>query len=354
VAETMQAAVFRGDGRLELEERPVPKIEGADDVILDVGAVGICGTDLHILNVPPQHPGRVGIVMGHEFAGTVVAAGEAVSCVKPGDHVIVDQNAPCGACEMCRRGLPNACIPLSETPDFRGMMNTYGIFQDGALAKYVRVKGRNVIPIADSVPMWQASMAEPLACCINGSNKAKVQPGESAVVVGAGPIGLLYVSLLKASGAGKLIAVEPSRRRQQAALACGATMIVDPTKDDIRERVLAETNGRGADVVVEAVGPMIDTCIQIAGPGARLIQFGHDESAWVKVPPARIVYKELQIFGVFLAKFTFESAKDLLEQGSLPLNQIVSHRLPLSRVHEGIELLRTGEAIKVIIHPGEC
>ncbi len=349
----MLAAIFKGEGRLELERRPVPQVSFPDDVILEVGATGICGTDLHILNVPPQHPGRPGIIMGHEFSGRVAAAGEAVKSVAIGDHVIVDQNAPCGACETCRSGLPNACIPLSQTPDFPGMMNTYGIFQDGALAKYVRVKERNVIPISESVPMWQTALAEPLACCLNGTNKAKLQPGESAVVLGAGPIGLLYISLLKAAGAGRLIAVEPSSYRRQAALDCGATTVIDPGSEDIKQRVLDATRGRGADVVVEAVGPMIDTCIQIAGSGARVIQFGHDESAWVSIPPARIVYKELQIYGVFLAKFTFEPAKQLLEQGTLPLETIVSHRLPLERVHEGINMLRAGTAIKVIVHPGE-
>jgi (R,R)-butanediol dehydrogenase/meso-butanediol dehydrogenase/diacetyl reductase len=350
--QTMQAAIFRGEGRLEFEEKPVPQIEHDNDVLIEVGAVGICGTDIHILNLPPQHPARLGITMGHEFAGRVAAVGRSVTSVKPGDHVMVDQNAPCGACEMCRRGFPNACVPLYETPDFWGMANTYGIFQDGALAKYARVKDINVIPISGDVPMWQLAMAEPIACVINGCRKVKLEPGESAVVLGAGPIGLLYISLLKAAGATDLIAVEPSPRRQRAALACGATLVVDPTKEDIKERVLAATQ-RGANVVVEAVGPMIDTAIQIAGPGGRIVQFGHDESAWVKVPPARIVYKELQIYGVFLAKFTFEPAKDLLEQHILPLDEIVTHRLPLEKVHQGIDLVRRGEAIKVVVHPND-
>ena len=98
---------------------------------------------------------------------------------------------------------------------------------------------------------------------------------------------------------------------------------------------------------------MIDTCIQITGPGGRIVQFGHDESAWVRIPPASIVRKELQIFGTFLAKFTFEPAKDLLEQKTLSLDKIVTHRLPLQKVHEGIDLLRSGEAIKVIVRPND-
>jgi threonine dehydrogenase-like Zn-dependent dehydrogenase len=349
----MRAAVFQGQGRLDFENRPVPHIHDDDDVVLEVGGVGICGTDLHILDVPPHYPARVGVVLGHEFAGRVVAVGRRVTGVKPGDHVVVDENAPCGACEMCRRGMPNACVPLYETPEAPGVANSYGIFKDGGLAKYVLIKERNVVPISKSVPMWQAAVAEPLACVINGCNKANLRPGESAVVLGAGPIGLLFISMLKASGAAPLIAVEPSASRRQAAVACGATAVIDSRAEDVKQRIAAETGGRGAQVVIEAVGPLIDLCVEIAGPGGRIVQIGYDESAWVKVPPARIVYRELQIFGTVLAKFTFEPARCLLENGALPLDKIVTHRLPLESVHEGIDLLRRGEAIKVVVHPSE-
>ena len=117
MSDTMLAAVFKGEGRLEVEQRPVPKIQRDDDVILQVGAVGLCGSDLHIIDRPQGHPAKPGVIMGHEFAGRVVAVGEGVEGLNPGDHVAVDPNPGCGRCKMCRRGFPNACIPLFTNPE---------------------------------------------------------------------------------------------------------------------------------------------------------------------------------------------------------------------------------------------
>ncbi|NLE74107.1 MAG: alcohol dehydrogenase catalytic domain-containing protein [Actinobacteria bacterium] len=356
MVDTMKAAVFQGEGRLEFEERPIPQIERADHVIVEVGAVGICGTDLHALKVPPGTLSRIptGVIMGHEIAGRVAEVGEDVLSVKPGDHVLVDQNAPCGMCEMCRRGRPNYCISIRNVPGFPGAPNTYGLFQDGGLAKYVRVRELNVIRIDRSVPIWQAAVAEPIGVGLHGLRKVNVRVGETAVVLGAGPIGLVVTALLKRSGVGQLIVVEPLELRRQAALACGATAVINPKEADTVERVLAETNGTGADIVAEAVGWTLDTCIQVASNGARIILYGESElDDVIPIAPTLIGIKELEIYGVFLAPFVFESARSILESGTLPLDQIVSHRLPLEKVHEGLDALRDGRALKVVIHPNE-
>jgi threonine dehydrogenase-like Zn-dependent dehydrogenase len=352
--ETMLAAVFKGNGRLELEQRPVPTIQNDDDVILEVGAVGVCGSDLHILAVPSEHPAKPGVILGHEFAGRVFQVGKAVKDLKPGDHVAVDQNPPCGKCEMCRQGLPNYCIPLFSNPEPpKGWPYTPGQWWDGAMAKYVRIPSYYAYPLGKHVPMWQAAVLEPIGCVVNGMKKVNFRPGETAVVLGAGPAGLVYTSLLKTSGASKIIVSEPAALRRQAAVTCGAHVVVDPTKEDLRERVMAETNGQGADVVIDAVGRTFALALDVAANFGRVVVFGIDSRARAEVAPVTITSKELQIFGVWLMKYTMPDAIRLLEAGLLPMDKIVTHRLPLEQVLEGIELARSGKGIKVIIEPNQ-
>jgi len=344
------AAVFEGNGKLVLKERPLPRIVKPTDVLLEVQGVGICGTDLHILQVPPAHPATVGATLGHEFTGVVVEAGPAVTEVRPGDRVLVDPHPGCGVCTECRSGHPDRCGPLYASAGAPGHCNTIGIFMDGAMTSHVVVPAHALYKIDASVPPHLAALAEPLACVVSAADKLKVQPGENVVVLGGGPIGLLFTSLFKASGAAKVFVSEPSDYRRKAALACGATRAVDPGKENLAALVSQEMPG-GADVVVEAVGPLLPLAIEIAHSSGRVLQFGHDELARPAIPVAELLRKEITIFGSFIGKFSFHKLPRILASGVLPLEHIVSHQLPLSRVHEGIELLRRGQAIKIVLHP---
>lgn len=349
----MLAAVFKGNGTLVLEDREKPRIVKPTDVLLKVQGVGICGTDLHILQVPPAHPATVGAILGHEFTGEVVEAGPVVTEVKRGDRVLVDPHPGCGVCEECRSGHPDRCAPLYSSASAPGHCATIGIFSDGAMTSYVVVPAHALYPIAASVPPHIAALAEPLACVVSAADKLKVQPGENAVVLGGGPIGLLFASLCKASGAAKVFVSEVSEYRRKVALACGATRAIDPRSEDLAAIVRREMPG-GADVVVEAVGPLLPLAIELAHSSGRVLQFGHDELARPAIPAAELLRKELTIFGSFIGKFSFSKLPRLLASGVLPLERIVSHRLPLSRVHEGLELLRRGQAIKIVLHPEAC
>ena len=345
----MLAAVFEGNGKLRLKDRAEPKLKSAADVLIKVTGVGICGTDLHILQVPPAHPAKVGAILGHEFTGVVVEAGADVTEVQPGDSVLVDPHPGCGLCEECRSGHPDRCIPL-YTKAAPGHCATIGIFSDGAMASYAVVPAHALYRIGAQVPAHIAALAEPLACVVSATDKLKVQPGNSVVVLGAGPIGLLYTVFLKACGAAKVIVSEISEYRRRAARDCGATAVVNPRDEDLSAVVLRETGG-GADVVVEAVGPLLPQAIDLVRAGGKILQFGHDELARPQVPVAEIVRKEITIHGGFIGKFSFHKLPAIIESGILPLEKIVSHRLALSRVHEGLDLLRKGQAIKVILHP---
>ena len=347
----MLAAVFEGNGKLELKDRPEPKLTKDNDVLLKVEGVGICGTDLHILQVPPAHPATVGSILGHEFSGEVVETGDAVTDLRPGDRVLVNPHPGCGLCEQCKSGHPDRCIPLynSAVP---GHCATIGIFSDGAMTSYAVAPAHSLYRVDPSVPAHIAALAEPLACVVSATQKLKVQPGETVVVLGAGPIGLLYTTFLKACGAAKIIVSEVSEYRRQAAQDCGATLVVDPRGEDLEKAVQREMKG-GADVVVEAVGPLLPQAIELVHSGGRILQFGHDELARPEIPVAEIVRKEITIFGGFIGKFSFHRLPAIIESDVLGLERIVSHRMPLSRVHEGLSLLREGMAIKIILHPEE-
>jgi len=353
MGDTMLAAVFKGNGRLELEQRPVPKVREDTDVILQVGAVGICGTDLHMLDVPPKLTGKVGIIMGHEFSGRVTEVGKTVKMVKPGDHVAIDPNPPCGMCENCRSGLPNACIPHFENEVCPGMPLTPGLYWDGGYAEYVRIPHHFCYRVDKSLPFWKVSLVEPLACAVSCMKKVSFMPGETAVVLGAGPIGLFFVGLLKASGALKVIVSEPAPVRARLAAACGADVIINPNKENVKDRVMAETEGKGAEVVIEAVGWLFPLCIELARTGGRIILFGVDTTARAEIDTTPIISKELQIYGGFLTKYVMPLALRILQSGLLPVEKIVSHKMPLQKIHEGIALTRTGEGVKVMLIPNE-
>ncbi len=345
----MLAAVFEGKGRLVLKERARPRITKDRNVLLKVSGVGICGTDLHILQDPPAHPATEGIVLGHEFTGEIVEVDHGVVEFKPGDRVLVDPHPGCGLCMECRSGHPDRCIPLYTSAE-PGHCATIGIFSDGAMTSFVTVPAHSLYRIDPKVPPHIAALAEPLACVFSAAQKLKVQPGDTVVVLGAGPIGLLFTSFFKACGAAKIIVSEISAYRRGVAEECGASLVVDPNQHDLTAIVERETGG-GADIVVEAVGPLLPQAIRLVHSGGKIMQFGHDELARPAIPVAEIVRKEIRIFGAFIGKFSFNKLPAIMESGVLPLEKIVSHRLPISRVHEGLKLLKEGKGIKVILNP---
>jgi threonine dehydrogenase-like Zn-dependent dehydrogenase len=297
----MRAAVFKGAGVLELEDVPEPVVEADDDVIIEVEACGICGSDLQILNVPPGHPADPGVVMGHEFIGRVQATGASANGLAVGQRVTVDPDPKCGVCRPCRAGRPASC------EDIRAL----GIFRDGALAPLVKAPAAAVFRISEDPPARVAALIEPLACVVNGVNKANPRPGESAIIFGAGAIGCLFLAMFKAAGVAPVIVVEPQAARAAVA-----------------------------------------TAVDHAALGGRIVLFGMNETAWPAIHQYRITHRSLSVLGTYVTAFTFPTAIRLVEGGELPLDPIVTHVLPLDRVSEGLDLLRSGGATKVVITPG--
>ncbi|CAN5657502.1 zinc-dependent alcohol dehydrogenase family protein [soil metagenome] len=345
----MQAAVFAGEGRLSLEERPRPQPEAADEVLIAVEACGICGTDLQILATPPGHPATPGTILGHELVGRVVEVGSGAGhgtggptagapVVPVGTRVVVDADPKCGSCDPCRSGRPADCLNVQAL----------GIFRDGALASHMVAPAATLYPIGEDVPAHIAALAEPLACVVNGTRKAALRPGESAVIFGAGAIGCLFLAVLRASGGRPIVVVEPSTDRAAVASAMGADEVVAPA--DLRaamQRILPA----GADVVVDAVGSVLPVAIEVAARGARVILFGMNGTARPLVHQVEITQRSLTIMGTYISNFTFPEAVRLLESGRLDLAPMVSAVLSLARAAEAFELLGSGRATKVVIRP---
>ena len=335
----MRAAVFKGAGVLELEDVPEPVVEADDDVIIEVEACGICGSDLQILNVPPGHPADPGVILGHEFIGHVHALGQGGGALKIGQRVVVDPDPKCGTCGPCRDGRPASCENV----------RALGVFRHGALAPLVKAPAGFVFPLSEGPSSAIASLIEPLACVVNGVNKANPRPGEPAIIFGAGAIGCLFLAMFKAAGASPVIVVEPQATRRAVAKAVGADLVVGPDELHARRHELLP---HGADVIVDAVGSQLATAIEHAALGGRIVLFGMNQTARPPIQQYTITERSLSVLGTYITAFTFPAAIRLVEGGTLPLDPIVTHVLPLERVSEGLDLLRSGNATKVVITPG--
>jgi threonine dehydrogenase-like Zn-dependent dehydrogenase len=334
----MLAAVFAGEGRLVMEDRPRPELRASDDILVEVEACGICGTDLQILNVPPGHPATAGTILGHELVGRVAAVGDGVRDLSPGQRVVIDPDPKCGVCDPCRAGRPASCLNVVAL----------GIFRDGALASQVIGPAGAAYPIADDVPAPVAALVEPLACVVNGTRKAAARPGESVLIFGAGAIGCLFLAVFRATGCAPIVVVEPTQERAAVARALGADLVVTPSE---MEAALRERLPGGADIVVDAVGSQLGSAIGSAAMAGRIVVFGMNSTATPAIRQVEITEKSLSIFGTYITNFTFPEAIRLVESGRLLLEPMLSAVLPLDRAPEGFDLLRSGGATKVVITP---
>jgi threonine dehydrogenase-like Zn-dependent dehydrogenase len=332
----MKAAVFVSPGVLDLMERREPAELAADEVLVMVECCGLCGSDVHAIAVPPGHPTAPDTVMGHEFVGRVVACGSDVRGLEVGTRVVIDPDPKCGSCRNCQRGLPSACLNV----------RAIGVYRDGGLAPRCRVPAHAAFAIGEHVPPALAALAEPLACVVHGVQRSEVQAGESALIFGGGSIGCMFAALFHAAGAYPTVVVEPAPRRREIALRCGADAAIAPEAlDGLREELLPF----GAEIVVDAVGSLFSSALAAVATGGRIVLIGMNSTARADISQNEITQRGLSVLGSYITNFTFPTAIRLLERGVPDLSPIVTHRLGLDDVHLALELLRTGEAMKVVI-----
>ena len=260
--------------------------------------------------------------------------------VSIGYYVAADPNLRCGTCPSCRSEKPNLCENLVSI----------GEDIDGGFATYVVAPEKAVYKVPDRMDWKTAALTEPFSCVINGFRRAGVKPSESAVVYGAGPMGLFWISLFRRAGLRRILSVEIAPKRRAAAIKVGADMGIDPTTEDPIKRVLEETGG--ADVVVEVIGKVetVEAAIRSLGRGGRAVLMGTVRGgAEARFSPSAIMRYEREILGTFTQNATFRPAIEMLDAGFIPTDVIVTHEVPLEEIGRAFALSKSGEAIKAIV-----
>lgn len=342
----MKAAVLRGVNDIGCETVSEPRLD-AGDLLIKVRAATICGTDIRILRGKKTAGIRYPSVIGHEFSGEIANTGGHQQ-FHVGQAVAVCPAFACGHCEECIRGAENLCRNLLAM----------GYEIDGAFAEYVRIPARgvasgNVFVLPQGLSPEAASLAEPLACVINGQERVGVSRGDTVAVLGAGPIGLLHVQLARLSGASKIIVSQRSALRRDAARAAGADHVINPSEENVVERVKALTGGAGVDVAVCAIGDPVlaNDAIRMVRPRGRVSLFaGFTRGVQAELDVNAIHYNELIVTGAFgLTRLQYHKALHLIAGGKIDANSLLSHRFSLDDFAQAIATAEQGSAIKVAI-----
>ena len=345
----MKAMLMKDVGVLEYEDIPVPAIEPGG-LLVKVEACALCATDIKLLDY--GHPAlNFPHILGHEIAGTIVGMAPDVTGFSEGDRVFLAPTLSCGSCWLCQKGAVTLCKDKQ----------TFGYHFDGGFAEYMAVPKEAVdfglvLPLPAGVPFEQGAVVEPLACALHGQNLVKTQKGDSVVVIGLGPLGCMHLAVARARGASTVIASDIRRSRVDLALPFQADVYVDQSKEDLKEIVMAQTDGRGADVVIVATPakPAIALGVDIVACMGRVSLFGGLPKAdpQVLIDANIIHYSEASLHGSFSASpDDCRESMDLVASGRIDASTFITHRMGLSHVEEGMELVKQGKSLKVILDP---
>ncbi len=344
----MKALELISSSAFKLVEKPMPE-PGPNDVLIAVRACGICGSDIHGMDgssgrrIPP-------LVMGHEAAGIIERCGSNVTGWSEGDRLTFDSTIYCGECDYCRSGHVNLCEDREvlgvSTPDFR---------RQGAFADYVVVPSRICHRIPVEVPFEEAAFAEPVSVALHAVNRVNLAEGESAVVVGAGLIGLLVIQSLRRAGCENIIAIDLAEERLELAMQLGATAAFRPDHDDLEGVIRALTGGEGPEVVVEVVGisSTVELAVNMARKGGRVCLVGNLAPS-VQFPLQAAVTRELDILGSCAINGEYPDAIAAIAAGEIDVRALTSCVVPLAEGASWFARLEAGKEslLKVILRPG--
>ncbi len=345
----MLAVRFYKPGQLKAEQVPVPE-PGPGELVVKSSVALTCGTDVkmfkrgHPLAKPPQ-------IMGHEFAGTVSGVGSGVENFKIGMKVVSANSAPCNKCFYCLMHQPNLCERLDES--------IVGFTWPGSYAEYVRIPERivrqNTFQVPEDVPMDSVASLEPLACVVHGWDLVRQLHGGTAIIIGGGPIGLLHAQLARLNGARQVALCDVVPERLQEAEKVGVDVTINSASENLVERVLGLTEGRRADIVVEAVGrrETWESAPGLVRKGGTVLLFGGCLSGTnVSFDAERIHYGELHVQGAFHhTPSAVERAFRLIVSEQVSIKPLISHEMPLAKAEEALQLMGSGKALKVALRP---
>ncbi|HTW30096.1 MAG TPA: zinc-dependent dehydrogenase [Candidatus Sulfotelmatobacter sp.] len=348
---TMQAAVYRGVNDVRVETVPVPEI-GRGEMLIRVHSCGVCGTDLKKISTGSHSAPRI---FGHETSGVVAAVGEGVTRCAPGDRVMVFHHIPCRECFYCRNKTFAQCETYKKVGCSAGFAPSGGGF-----AEYVRVMDwiveHGTVHIPDGVSFEQACFVEPVNTCMKGIQALNLRPSEVVLTIGQGPIGILLSVLARRTGA-VVITSDLYPERLKIGSSFGLDRIIEASRINVVEQVRAETEGRGADAVILAVGgnSLIRTAMDAARPGGRVLLFAQTQHGETTIDPAAVCVEEKTLVGSYSASVDLqeESVRFVMDR-EMDLERLVSHRFPLSQGPEALALAAHPQpsSMKIVIQPG--
>jgi L-iditol 2-dehydrogenase len=346
--EAMKAVVKygRGTGLVEIRDVPEPSVKEGE-VLVEVKAISVCGSDLHIYN--DRHPYWPPVILGHEFAGVIVEAAKDVTGWKAGDRIVSEtRTGSCGICHTCQSGFPQVCE----------QKRAYGIGRNGAFTKYVAGPARLLHRLPDNISFIVGAVMEPTAICISAVlERCGLQAGESVAITGPGPIGLISLALAKTSGVRTVAMIGRSSAegpRFEKARELGADLIINIDKEDPVKRVLEMTDGRGVDILIETSGgeQAISQSFEMVRRLGRVCAVGVSGRPGVTIPYDRGIFKGIRYDFCFSSSWTsWEKGLGLISKGLLPVEKVITHQLPLEQWQEAFRLLESRQAAKVILIP---
>jgi len=345
----MLAATYTQGGAFSVEEVPTPEIE-SDDILLRVTAAAICGTDVKIIRSGHRKLAEgQRIVLGHEFVGVIERLGSRVERYEMGQRVGVAPNAGCGRCDACTGGKSNYC------PEY----TAFGIDRDGGQASYVKIPGRfvsqgNVIPLPEDVSDTAAALLEPFSCVVNGVRVARVELGDTVVIYGAGPIGLMHVMLCRVAGAARIIVVDPLSDRLEKAKELGCDLTLNPREQDVPAHLRHDSDGRGVDVAITACPvPEVQTeAVRVLAPFGRLCLFGGLPKGAGEVPfdTNLVHYGNLLVTGSTGGSIAdYRIALKLVADERVDLSRVVSDTFRLDELRQAYDKALSGADGKVVL-----
>jgi len=344
----MKVAAYYGPGSFKVEERPLPEI-GDEEMLVKVVAVGICGTDVH---KAVQQTVKAGTVLGHEVAGIVERVGKKVTKFKVGDRVALAHHAPCMSCHQCAKNHHSLCDQYLKNNIF-----------PGGFAQYIKVLPEHIretiYPITKSSTTFEeAAFMEPLACCVRGFLSLDFKQGDSVLIIGAGPIGLQHLMLACAYNAGTVVITDVNPERLQVAKKLGADLALNPQAKDFHAILQSVGLAEGFDNVIVTVGvaALYEQGISLAGKGASVLVFAETPKGQKMTLEPNIIYsKELRIVGSYSSSpLHLQMALELIESGRIPVKSLISDRIPLEKVGEGIDRShKATDCLKIMVLPNQ-
>jgi L-iditol 2-dehydrogenase len=340
----VKAVLYHPPRTLRCQEVTTPGA-GPGEVVVRIRSVGLCGTDIHKI-VSQGVP--AGTVLGHEISGTVAEVGKGVTGFCVGDRVYGGHHVPCFTCQRCRRGHHSLCAQFKATN-----------FDPGGFAEYVRLSAlhvtHNLWKLPEGATFDQGAMVEPVATVVRGMQRLRVLPGDSALVMGAGPIGCVWIQALRFMGADTILVSDVVEERLRAARALGATEVIDIGRASLRDSVRSLTEGEGVDVVVIAAGvsALLEEAVAVAAPGGQVLAFATLGSA--RLDAGRF-FSEISVLGAYSSvPMDYATSMALISRGTIQVDSLITHHFPLEQLAAAVDLATSpsSPALKIMLHPEE-